>query len=274
METQPPVEAPGWNAKAFLAYASEDEDLARAAQDSMMTYLRNNKGCMIDVTPWPVAAEPSESILKNLQDKLRGHDFGIFIYTPADTTEVRESKQPKARDNVVFETGLFMGMKGPHRTIILLPENHEVAPSDLAGIIGIRYAYDEVKGAMNHAGRTGKLGPASAKIVDKIRDVMDQPSTDQRQTELGPPPSDTSTARPTSPLENLGAGLGSDAARGRLTKLDDKNVWQGRFVVHAVHGVGQIMGYDLPNERPRFITVRFGSDIGVFAMSQLFVAPI
>lgn len=274
METQPPVEPPGWNTKAFLAYASEDEDLARAAQDSMMTYQRNKKGGMIDVTPWPVAAEPSESILKNLQDKLRSHDFGIFIYTPADTTEVRESKQPRARDNVVFETGLFMGMKGPNYTIILLPETHEVAPSDLTGIIGIKYAYDEVKGAMNHAGRTGRLGPASAKIVDKIRDVMDQPSTPQRQTEPGQLPSDTSIARPTSPLEILGAGLGSDAARGRLTKLDDENVWQGRFVVHAVHGVGQIMGYDLPNERPRFITVRFGSDIGVFAMSQLFLAPI
>ena len=40
-------------------------------------------------------------------------DFGVFRYSPVDV---------KARDNVVFESGLFIGMKKADHAIILLPK--------------------------------------------------------------------------------------------------------------------------------------------------------
>ena len=270
-----PVEAAGsWDAKAFLAYASEDEDMALAMQNAIDDCPSSMGGGTISVTRWRVVAELSESILQSLQVHIEDHDFGIFIYTPVDMAAVRESEHLIARDNVVFETGLFMGKKGRRRTILLLPDKYLVTPSDLTGIIGIKYAFDKVKKAEDHSGRTGILGPVAAKIVEWIQGVMNESPANQEQPDTGLPPVGTSTAQPASPLEVLGVALVADAAQGNLKDLENEDIKRGRLVVHAIHGVGQVEGYDPPNRRPRYITVRFGSSTGVFDMSELFVARI
>jgi predicted nucleotide-binding protein len=271
--TQQLPEKPGtWQAKVFLAYASEDKDVALAMQAAIDDYPSSKKGGTISVRPWQVADELSASILQNLQSKIRDNHFGIFIYTPVDREEGRESKR-KARDNVVFETGLFIGKKGTEHTIILLPKDHEVTPSDLAGIVCIEYPYDGVKGAADQTEGASILGPIGAKVANWIKKVMDQSSAYQDEPATGQPPSGTSTGQPPSALEMISAGLASQAAQNKLNRLDG-DIWEGRLAVHAVYGVGRVMAWDPPEAKPRYITVQFGLVTGRFDMSELFVASI
>ena len=163
-------EPPGtWQAKVFLAYASEDSDLAAAVQEAIENCANRKQGGTVEVRKWPVKAKLTKSILESVQSGLRARDFGVFLYSPVDGVD------GKARDNVVFESGLFIGMKKADRAIILLPENHHVAPSDLHGILGLNYPYAEVLAAEDHLARVAILGGIGADIVDRIRAIMAQP---------------------------------------------------------------------------------------------------
>jgi hypothetical protein len=61
-----------------------------------------------------------------------------------------------------------------------------------------------------------------------------------------------------------------DAAQDNLTGLQVRDLRRGKLVVHALHGVGQIMAFD-----PPYVTVRFSSSSppGVFDIAELFVTP-
>ena len=257
-------EKPGtWQARVFLAYASEDRDVALAVQEAINRYAKGKEG-KIDVDTWEVNSELSESILDNIQFTMRERDFGVFIYSPVDG---------KARDNVVFETGLFIGMKKADHTIILLPDNYQVAPSDLHGILGPPYPYDEVLVAKDLATRVAKMGAAGAKIVDRIRTIMAQSSPRQEQPDTEQPQSGARTEQPPTAAETISRGLASLAAMGKLTRVPE-NVSPGRIVVHATYGVGRVMGFDPEGADPRYVDVQFGSVIGRYRDSELFMAPI
>ena len=49
-----------------------------------------------------------------LEAVVLAYDFGIFVFTPDDETFVSGEVKHVARDNVVFELGLFVGK--PRRT--------------------------------------------------------------------------------------------------------------------------------------------------------------
>jgi hypothetical protein len=262
MTQQPPEEPGTWQAKVFLAYAKEDREVALAVQDAAKQYADDRKGGTIDVETWKVDTRLSRSILDSLRSTMKERRFGIFVYTPVDK---------KARDNVVFETGLFMGIWDTDHTIILLPENHDVAPSDLQGIIGLTYPYDEVKNADDHDVRTDKMGAVGARIVDRIYNVMTQPSAQQKPSATEQSPSGTGQGQSPSALEMISTGLATLAALGKLPRLSG-DVPPGTFVVHAANGVGRVMAFD-PLE-PRYIEVEFGSVIGRYRISELFVTPI
>ena len=56
---------------------------------------------------------PVESLEKELDES----DFGIAIASPDDTVESRGKSVATARDNVVFEIGLFIGRLGRTRSL-------------------------------------------------------------------------------------------------------------------------------------------------------------
>lgn len=67
--------------------------------------------------------------------------FAIAILTPDDTgglAEEDQSLKPRARQNVIFEFGYFMGKLGRQRVCALKKENVE-APSDYDGVLYIRF---------------------------------------------------------------------------------------------------------------------------------------
>jgi len=65
-------------------------------------------------------------------------DYGILIGTPDDKTVVRNKTYLQARDNILFELGLFIGRLGLQRTCFLVDERVKKI-SDLEGIFVSRF---------------------------------------------------------------------------------------------------------------------------------------
>lgn len=60
-------------------------------------------------------------------------DFGILIGSPDDKLEIRGEEVMSARDNVIFELGLFIGRLGVDKCAFLIQDGVNI-PSDLQGI--------------------------------------------------------------------------------------------------------------------------------------------
>jgi predicted nucleotide-binding protein len=73
--------------------------------------------------------------LEALEQAVLKYDFGIFVFTPDDQIHTRGELKPVARDNVIFELGLFIGKLTRHRAFIVHPSKKAIElPSDLLGI--------------------------------------------------------------------------------------------------------------------------------------------
>lgn len=117
----------------FIGSSSEGLDVAR----EIAIHLQDDA----DVTVWKDGIFTlGSSFLEALINSLDRFDFAIVVMTPDDLTISREVEQFSARDNVVFELGLFMGRLGRSRTFIVYnPDTGLRIPSDLAGITTATY---------------------------------------------------------------------------------------------------------------------------------------
>lgn len=70
----------------------------------------------------------------------------ICLFTPDDigNKAEEENMNPRARQNVVFETGYFMGKLGRNRIVILANEGVEL-PSDLSGVVYTNKNYWQIE---------------------------------------------------------------------------------------------------------------------------------
>ncbi|HLK63275.1 MAG TPA: nucleotide-binding protein [Bryobacteraceae bacterium] len=77
----------------------------------------------------------SESILQELMHHLHDSDFGVFVFAPDDTAEIKGEFLTVPRDNVVYEAGLFSGYLTPQRCFVVIPLERKVhLPTDLLGM--------------------------------------------------------------------------------------------------------------------------------------------
>lgn len=128
--------------------------------------------------PWWASPEfqPMQGTLQSLLLACNAYDFGLFIMSPDDQIESRGRKQTSARDNVLFEMGMFLGKVGSERVFVFVQEaekNKAVKmPSDLAGVIIPRFSnfdeYDLIASVNAAAAEYGKLiqlrGPRFGRI--------------------------------------------------------------------------------------------------------------
>lgn len=75
----------------------------------------------------------NKSFLETLLNSASLFDFGFLIFTKDDMALVRDDAFETARDNVLFEYGLFLGRLGVERAFILAEEDVKI-PSDFLGI--------------------------------------------------------------------------------------------------------------------------------------------
>lgn len=104
--------------------------------------------------------------VESLEAQLDSSDFAIAIASPDDVIESRGKSAEVARDNVIFELGLFIGRLGRKRSLLLEPRGEEVKlPSDLKGITTIPYRPASGKDA------PAVLGPACNRMREIILDL-------------------------------------------------------------------------------------------------------
>ena len=98
----------------FIGSSSEGEAIARALQVDV------DKRC--EPTVWSqdvfqVGGMPLSELLRTASNT----DFAALVLTPDDSIVSRGKERPAARDNVIFELGLFLGALGSQRVFIIRP---------------------------------------------------------------------------------------------------------------------------------------------------------
>ena len=143
----------------FVGSSSESLDVAYAAQ--------RNLEDVAEVVVWKQGIfELTRSYLESLLDALDDTEFGLFVFAPDDVTKIRGTEMTTARDNVVFELGLFIGRLGRERSFIMMPKGVSDfrLPSDLLGICTATYDSPSRPNRLQAA-----LGPACHDIRNAIR---------------------------------------------------------------------------------------------------------
>lgn len=105
------------------------------------------------------------STLQSLMEAARTSDFAVMVLHPEDVTFTRNSERSTARDNVIFEMGLFLGRLGRERCFMVYDRtNPPSLPSDLLGVTPATY--------QPHA--DGNLVDALGAAASSIREEMER----------------------------------------------------------------------------------------------------
>lgn len=141
----------------FIGSSSEGIAIARALQAEV------DEQC--EPTVWSQNVfTPGGTTFGDLLAASRNSDFAVLILTPDDSVMSRGESMPAARDNVIFELGLFLGTLGPRRVFIIRPRGQELhIPSDLAGVTVLDYKHNRSDQNLQAA-----IGPAATMIGNRI----------------------------------------------------------------------------------------------------------
>jgi hypothetical protein len=114
--------------KLFIGSSAEGKNVA----DAIQANLYREAEC----TVWTQGVfQLSDYNLQNLMRQVHASEFGVFVFSPDDITEMRGKLFSVPRDNVVYELGLFSGALGPERCFFAIPEKTDIhLPSDLLGM--------------------------------------------------------------------------------------------------------------------------------------------
>ncbi|MFD0892456.1 nucleotide-binding protein [Luteolibacter ambystomatis] len=111
--------------QVFIGSSSEAEPFAKQVQDELSS--------VANCTIWKKTFDFGNSAYEDLMRKLSLYDYGVLIASRDDVAKSRGVKLDVARDNIIFEFGLFAGRLGRHRSF-LMAESGVKIPSDLSGI--------------------------------------------------------------------------------------------------------------------------------------------
>jgi len=241
----------------ILAYARTDGTLAHGIKAALEGAAdARHPPVPVDVRLWEHDTTPTVSILESVSNSLDSADFGIFVFTPADALVRDGATVDVARDNVVFELALFIGMKSKERAFIIAAGDVEV-PSDLSGITHEGFSLRRNARAADQNAVASDAQTAAGNIIDHIRNTLaaDAASTVAMHSPNLPPRRRAE--------DQVIADLQARARIGGLPILTDSELQGGLTVVHAVHGVGRIRGFDPSGQAARFVWVDFEEPLGV-----------
>ena len=205
----------------FIGSSSETLDVAYAIQA--------NLDRDAEPTVWDQGVfELSKSTLASLLDALASYDFAVFVLGPDDIAKIRMVEYRVARDNVIFELGLFIGALGAPRTFFVLPRDRPDLhlPTDLAGITGATFDARRRDGNMRAA-----LGPACQEIRKTVAKLgsrtapapVPSPAPSSTRKATKPKPKPAPLAKFLDPREEVVVQLrdfiqAADSIRAQVTK--------------------------------------------------------
>ena len=147
------VEGKAKKAQIFIGSSTEGLDVARKIQKELSSEYDTN------IWDQGLFDKLGLSFLETLEKIADVYDYGIFIFTPDDKIESRGQAGTIARDNVIFELGMFVGRLSRKKAFLIYPKNIAIhILSDFAGITTGQY--DPTLPNLQAA-----LGP----VCDKIR---------------------------------------------------------------------------------------------------------
>jgi hypothetical protein len=159
----------------------------------------------------------SQGILESLIRALERFDFAVLVLTADDQIESRGQTRPAARDNVIFELGLFIGALGRERTFMVYDRTAPPQlPSDLLGITAAEYS-PHASGNLEAA-----LGPACTRIKKEVNRLGRRESRRVQQLSAATTSVEEASARIDEVLRLL--------ARSRKVELDIISAQFGMFI--------------------------------------------
>jgi uncharacterized protein YgfB (UPF0149 family) len=152
--------------RVFIGSSSEGKEIAEYLQLALDDYC---EAVIWDQGVFTLSA----ATLQSLTSATQNYDFAILVLTPDDQVLKRGNLSNAARDNVLFELGLFMGKLGPSSTFIVHCRDDKLEfPSDLAGITRVTYRHRS----------DGNLQAAINPVAVKIRKAMAEVARDRVTT--------------------------------------------------------------------------------------------
>ena len=109
----------------------------------------------------------NESFLETLVKSASLFDFGFMVFSADDELIVRDTHFESARDNVLFEYGLFLGRVGLDRAFVIAQKEAKI-PTDLLGITNTRYEIE------NDANGDKRATDSLEKDLTKLKKQIDE----------------------------------------------------------------------------------------------------
>jgi CRP/FNR family transcriptional regulator, cyclic AMP receptor protein len=152
------LRAPNPEPRVFIGSSVEGLPVAKAIQSG----LRHVKA-LVEIWPQNVF-EASKGTIEVLEAKAAEIDFAVLVLTADDVARIRAKAGNAARDNVIFELGLFMGELGRPRTCMIGPRGADLGiPTDLLGITPLAYR----PGGLDEL--AARVGPVCTDLEELIR---------------------------------------------------------------------------------------------------------
>jgi len=195
--------------KIFLASSSRTLVLAEKLRDELDTEFSQ-------ATLWREESrtQVGSTIIEWLEGVPKQYDFAVIFLAKDDVLTSGDRQNLKARDNCVFEAGLFMSAIGRRRCFLVNSVSQSDLPSDLGGIISIPF-----KEPLNLQDRRA-CGEAILQVAARLKDTVQRDGPRRPQITI------------TSPRSVLEGGEPREGARsypvlGTLTHLpsDDHKIW-------------------------------------------------
>ena len=144
----------------FIGSSTEGISIAEAVQWSL------ERSGSVETTLWTQGIfEPSSTVFNSLNAAVRSFDYAIFCLTADDKVSYRQLDVLTARDNIIFEAGLFMGALGSEKVFLLVSSDVlPKIPTDLSGVNLVNWT--------PHS--NGNLKSALGKAMVEIRDAITQ----------------------------------------------------------------------------------------------------
>jgi hypothetical protein len=199
--------------RVFIGSSAEAADIAHAVQEN----LEHDALCRV----WDQGVfKLSGNTLDNLLNAVRDYDFAVFVFQLDDIVQIRNQAMRAARDNVVFEFGLFIGGLGKERVFYLVPKKsvNMHLPTDIIGVTPGNYEPQDKPEDLLSA-----LGPFCNRVRRQIKEITSKEVPSRRSQAVEKPN-----------LENEAAGTDEKLEGGHQTRFVEDGVQIDEFSNYTI----------------------------------------
>jgi len=160
--------------RIFIASSGRTLTLAEKLRDELQTDF-----CEATLWSQEGRGQASPTIIEMLEKATAKYDFAVIILAKDDVFVSGAGDTLKARDNCVFEAGLFISAVGRERCFLVNSVSQRDLPSDLGGIISIPFT--EPADLTDREACANAIRSVSADVKNRVQDVGARTMREQLQ---------------------------------------------------------------------------------------------